>query len=126
MRLTDAEWRLMQVLWTQAPASARTVMSGLDQETNWAYTTVKTMLSRLTDKGALAAEMKFNTTFYDPVITKEEARRSAIKSLMERAFDGAFDSMLQFLVHDEKLTVKDRAELDGMLQSMIDEEESAQ
>jgi len=47
MKLTPAEWRLMNALWEAHPATAREVAERLPGETTWAYTTIKTMLSRL-------------------------------------------------------------------------------
>ncbi|HLV01045.1 MAG TPA: BlaI/MecI/CopY family transcriptional regulator, partial [Acidobacteriota bacterium] len=54
MRLTEAEWELMKVIWRENPISARRVLEAVRQEKDWAYSTVKTMLDRLVEKGFLA------------------------------------------------------------------------
>ena len=104
MKLSEAEWKIMNAVWERHPASARDVVERLEGRANWAYTTVKTMLARLTDKGALKSRLRANTTLYDPVLTRENARRSALRSVLDNAFNGAFGPMVHFLVSQEKLT----------------------
>ena len=59
-----------------------------------------------------------NTSIYDPRLTRNQARRSALRSLVERAFDGAFGSLFQHLIEQEKLSKRDRRELTDMLQEL--------
>ena len=49
MKLTEAEWQIMNALWQKHPATARNIMERLDRRVNWAYTTVKTLLTRLAE-----------------------------------------------------------------------------
>lgn len=115
MQFSEAEWKVMNAVWSQAPASAREVLAALPEDTAWAYTTVKTMLSRLVEKGAIEAEMQGNTSIYRPLISCRDARRSAVKGLLQRAFDGAFGPLMQFLIEEEKLSAKDRKRLEELL-----------
>ncbi len=114
----------MNALWRESPATARIVLEKVQAETGWAYSTVKTVLSRLVEKGALAVNMRANTSVYTPNVTREDARQEAVDTLLERAFDGAFGSLLQHLVVREKLSVADRERLERMLQN-LDEQEKA-
>lgn len=115
MRLSDAEWTVMQAVWNRAPASARDVLDEVGAETGWAYTTVKTMLARLVEKGALSEGRQANINIYEPRITRNEARGSALRSLVERAFDGTFGSLFQHLIKEERLSARDVKTLDRML-----------
>ena len=116
MKLTEAEWRLMNALWQGHPASARDVLEKLEPETNWAYTTIKTMLSRLEAKGAVKSRIRANTALYEPVLTRSQARRSALKALAEAAFDGAFGSMMHFMVSERHLSSKQKEALKSLLE----------
>lgn len=116
MQLSDGEWRVMNVVWGLSPITARQVLESLGDDTAWAYTTVKTMMSRLVEKGALATHKRANTSVYEPLVSRADARRSAVKSLLERAFDGAFGPMVQFLAADERLSGKDRDALRSLLE----------
>jgi predicted transcriptional regulator len=115
MQLSDAEWRIMTCLWQGSPASARDVLDRLGRKVGWAYTTVKTMLTRLAEKGAVKERIEGNVALYEPRITQREARRAALRSLVERAFGGAYGVFVHHLVADEKLSAKERAELDRLL-----------
>lgn len=109
--LTDAEWKVMRLLWEKSPATARDLVTRLD--TGWAYTTVKTFLDRLVAKGAVRARKRGATVAYSPVLTRAGARRAAVRALAAKAFDGAVGPMVHFLVG--KLSAKERAEVRRML-----------
>jgi len=116
MRLTKAEWQLMNVLWERHPATAREISESLPGETTWAYTTIKTMLTRLAAKGAVEEHKEGNTASYDPLVTRRKARLSALASLTEEAFDGAFGSLVHFLVEEERLSPSERRKLAEILE----------
>lgn len=111
MKLTDAEWQIMNVLWARHPATARGIAERLPQEVNWAYTTIKTLLTRLVEKGAIKETKNGNISIYKPILTRQKARRIALKSLANQAFDGAFGPLMHFLLEDQTLSGKQRQEL---------------
>ena len=111
MKLTEAEWQIMTVLWKKAPATARQILEQLTPETRWAYTTIKTMLTRLAEKKAVCEEKQGNVSVYEPLITQAAARKNALKGLMDQAFDGAFGSMMHFMIEEKKLTAKEKKQL---------------
>ena len=116
--MTDPEWRLMNVAWAQSPVTARDVLEGVEGETGWAYSTVKTMLARLVEKGALTVRMRANTGLYTPVVSRDQARRSALRSLLDNAFEGAFGSLVHHMVSAERLNAKERRRLRSMLEEL--------
>jgi BlaI family penicillinase repressor len=118
MQLSDAEWRLMEALWKGAPASARDLLERLGPKAGWAYTTVKTMLTRLAEKGAVAEEMEGNVALYEPKVTRLAARRTAVRSLVTRAFGGAYGAFVHHLMRGERLSAKERAKLRKMLEEL--------
>src|SRR5688572_32324984 len=114
-RLSDAEWKVMQVVWRKPPVTARDVADALSGETKWAYTTVKTLLTRLVAKGVLAERMSGNAALYEPKFAEEDARRGALRGLVDRAFGGDLVPMVRFLLDDAKLSPKERTKLREML-----------
>ena len=111
MKLTEAEWQIMKALWENFPATTRQVAERLPDEINWAYTTIKTMLTRLADKKVVKETKKGNVGFYEPIMTRQNAQRNALKSLVNQAFDGAFGPLMHFLVEDQKVTDKQKEDL---------------
>jgi len=121
MRFSDAEWIVMEALWRGAGpsgrerSSARDVLERIGRQTGWAYTTVKTMLTRLVEKGAVTEELKGNVATYRPRVSRLAARKSAVKSLVERAFGGAYGAFVHHLVAGGPLSERERAKLRALL-----------
>ena len=111
MKLTEAEWLIMNALWDKYPATARDIAKRLPEGVNWAYTTIKTMLARLAEKKIISESKKGNTSVYEPILSRQKARRSALRMLANQAFDGAFGPLMHFLLEDQKLTARQRKEL---------------
>lgn len=116
MKLSKAEWQIMNTLWQENPATARELIERLPSRVNWAYTTVKTMLNRLVDKKALTEYKRGNTSFYKPLITQRKARSNAFKLLLDQAFNGATGPLVHFLIEEQKLSNKQRQEILAILQ----------
>ena len=101
----------MNALWQEYPATAREIAERLPPETKWAYSTIKTMLRRLVEKGAISEHKRSNLSFFEPLLTKRRARMTALASLADDAFDGAFGSLMHFLLEEETLTPAQRRKL---------------
>lgn len=117
MKLTQAEWQIMNALWEEYPATARQIMSRLPKDVKWAYTTLKTMLSRLVEKEAVSENKRSNTSVYEPLVSQRKARLSAFRSLLDQSFDGAMGPLMHFLLQEQKLSAKQRKELIEILRS---------
>ena len=111
MKLTEAEWQIMNALWEKWPATARQVADRLGDDVNWAYTTIKTMLTRLAEKNAVKETKKGNVGLYEPILTRQNAQRNALKTLVNQAFDGAFGPLMHFLLEDKTLSKADKEQL---------------
>ncbi len=116
MKITDAEWQIMNCLWEKHPATARGIAGRLPKDVQWAYTTIRTLLARLIEKDAVREYKEGNTSLYEPILTRDNARRSALKTLVNQAFDGAYGPLMHFLVNDQSLTPKQRQALAQALQ----------
>ncbi|MEN6334442.1 MAG: BlaI/MecI/CopY family transcriptional regulator [Phycisphaerales bacterium] len=117
MKLTEAEWQIMNALWQKHPATARDIMDRLAPGVNWAYTTIKTMLTRLVEKQAVGEVKQGNTSVYEPRVSQQKARLSAFRSLLDQAFDGAVGPLVHFLAEEKQLTPKEKAELKRILEN---------
>jgi len=116
MKLSDAEWQVMKALWRCQPATVREVREHLSPEVEWAYTTVKTMLTRLEAKGAVSERKEGNVSVYEALLSQESARGNALSTLLNQVFDGAVEPVLQLLVTERKLTPRQRRELARLLE----------
>jgi BlaI family penicillinase repressor len=117
MKLTQAEWQIMNALWEKHPATARDIMSRLPKDVKWAYTTLKTMLSRLVEKEAVSEQKQSNTSIYEPLVSQRKARLSAFRLLLDQSFDGAMGPLMHFMLEEQKLNAKQKKELIEILQN---------
>jgi len=111
MNLTSAEWRVMNALWQDWPATAREIEARLSDEVDWAYTTLRSVLARLEEKGAVKEYKRSNVSFYEPILTRRKARMAALRSVVSEAFEGAFGPLVHFLVEEEALSEEERRKL---------------
>ncbi len=111
MKLSESEWQIMNALWAHHPATAREVAERLPEGVAWAYTTIKTMLARLVNKGAVSEVKRRNTSIYEPLVSQHKARRTALGRLLDQAFGGAVEPFLSFLAEDRGLSDSHRREL---------------
>ena len=119
MRITEAERAVMEVLWTHAPSAegspegrmgAAEIAAALT-ERDWSVRTVKTLLARLVEKGALQAEPEGRRYLYTPLIARAEHRREAVRGLSRRLFGGRATPMVAHLAEAGDL---DPGDLDAL------------
>lgn len=113
---SDAEWKILHALWRRGKATSRELLAELASE-KWAYTTLKTMLSRMEDKGFVRSRAVGNAAQYEPLLARSQAQRSALRTLIERVFEGASGPLLAHLAESEALSDAERAELDQRLRA---------
>lgn len=115
--LTDAEARLMHVLWQRGQATVAEVVAGMKGKPVVAYNTVQTTLRILEDKGYVTHEKAGRAFIYRPLVDQLVARRSALGHLLKRLFDNSPGLLVQNILEHEQL---DPAELQR-LRRIIDQ-----
>ncbi len=111
VELTEAEWEIMKVVWEKQPCTAGTVQEMLVKSRDWAYSTVKTTMDRMAEKGILTIERIRNLQLFQACISEVEAKRGEFRKMLKRAFDGALTPMMQFLIEHEGLSKKEASQL---------------
>ncbi|KRG64803.1 beta-lactamase [Stenotrophomonas humi] len=122
MQISEAEAVVMQVLWGQHPLSADEVMARLPRSNDWAEATVKTLLNRLLNKGAIAAEKEGRRYRYSPLVERDAWVLEESSSLIDRLFDGRVAPLVAHFSQHQKLTRDDVAELRKLLEGLDDEQ----
>jgi BlaI family penicillinase repressor len=109
--LTEAEWAIMRVVWEKGPCAAGTVQETLAKSKDWAYSTVKTTMDRMVEKGFLEIKKIRNLQLFHFCISEVDAKRGEFRKMLKRAFDGALTPMMQFLIEHEGLSRDEAAQL---------------
>lgn len=76
--ISDAEWRVMRIVWTLKQTDSRTIIDLLEQQHDWKPATIKTLIGRLVKKGALATEKQGRQFIYTPLIPEQHAMDTAL------------------------------------------------
>jgi BlaI family penicillinase repressor len=111
VELTQAEWEIMKVVWEKEPCAAGTVQETMAKKRDRAYSTVKTTMDRMAEKGFLEIEKIRNLQLFRSCISDVDAKRGEFRKMLKRAFDGALTPMMQFLIEHEGLTKKQASQL---------------
>ncbi|GED67195.1 transcriptional regulator [Brevibacillus reuszeri] len=114
-RISDSEWEIMKVFWAKSPATAADVIHALRDNKSWKDKTIKTLISRLLQKGILTYEQVNRVYFYTPTISEEECKRTERESFLQRVYGGALKPMLVHFLQEEKLSSQEIAELKKIL-----------
>ena len=103
------ELECLKVLWTLGEANVKSVQHALNHHRDLAYTTVMTLLERLTRKGGVSRRKEGRSFVYMPVLNREALRRQAVKELVDCYFDGSHDALLTYLYtgNTRKVTMAD-------------------
>ena len=118
LTLTEAELRIMDVLWRKGSGTVQQVLDWLPD--TLAYNSVLTTVRILEKKGHLKHIKDGRAFIYEPTIGREEATRSEIRHLMSRFFRNSHEALLLNILQDEEI---DASQL-KRLRRMLDEHEA--
>ncbi len=109
--LTDAEHRIMEVLWEKGSATVAEVADALAGEDGTAYTTILTMMRILKDKGYLTYRKEGRAHVYNPAVNRQTAARKAVRQLLAKFFAGSPGELVLTFLRDEELSPEEIDEL---------------
>jgi len=114
-RISDAEWRVMRVLWERSPLTANEVVDALAPSTTWKPKTIKTLLNRLIKKKALGFDRKGRAYHYYPLVDEAACVKAESRSFLKRVYGGALRPMLATFLEDADLSPEEVEELKRVL-----------
>jgi BlaI family transcriptional regulator, penicillinase repressor len=107
--LTDAEHRIMEVIWRRGAATVADVTSELND--TFAYTTVLTLMRILRAKGYLTSRKSGRAHLYSPKVDRKTAARKAVGHLLAKFFAGSPGELVLSFLRDEELTAEELEKL---------------
>lgn len=111
VNLSDSEWRLMNLLWENAPQTIMQLTKALKEPTGWSKNTVITMLNRLEGKDAVYHKEGERAKQFYPKIPRTDAALSETRGFLDRVYEGSISLMVDAMVTSEALTEQDIEEL---------------
>ena len=110
--IQDAELAVLQVLWEAGePLPLAQILTALHARRGWADSTVKTLLRRLQEKGAVTLEKR---GVYAAAIAQKDYHGAANRSFLDKLYQGSAKNLVASLVQEGRLTPEDIADLTAM------------
>jgi len=114
-KISEAEMRVMQILWAQGPMTANEVVDVLLVQSGWNHRTIRTLLGRLAKKQAIGYSQEERPYRYASLVSREEVSRAERVSFVKRVYSGAIMPMLAEFIEDEQLSEADLRQLKTLL-----------
>lgn len=103
-RISESEWEVMKVLWEQSPLTANAIVQVLSKKTPWHRETIRTLIHRLVQKGAVAYKKEGRQHQYYPCVGEAECTRAEARSFLRRVRVTAIEPMLAAFVEEHRLS----------------------
>ncbi|MBQ2818001.1 MAG: BlaI/MecI/CopY family transcriptional regulator [Clostridia bacterium] len=117
MRLTDAEWSVLEALWTNDRLSLGEIYDILKIKNGWSKTTVHTYLKRMAAKSLVGIDNDSQKP-YCALISRENCAVQERRDLLERVYNGAAGDMIAAFLKDSKISSKEVERLKKLLDDM--------
>ncbi|HEY8004273.1 MAG TPA: BlaI/MecI/CopY family transcriptional regulator [Phenylobacterium sp.] len=118
MKISAAESVVMAALWKREPLSAEEIAGEVAAGQGWSEATVKTLINRLLNKGAVGARRDGRRYLYRPLVAREAYVGAESQGLLDRLFDGKLAPLVSHLSQSRKLSPEDIAELKKLIEEM--------
>jgi BlaI family transcriptional regulator, penicillinase repressor len=113
--LTEAELRLMEVLWAKGSATVQQVLEALPAKPALAYNSVLTTIRVLENKGYVKHLKDGRAHVYIPLLERREATRSEIRHLVNRFFKNSHELLVLNILEDKEIDEKELQRLRQLL-----------
>ncbi|SEG42972.1 transcriptional repressor, CopY family [Bryocella elongata] len=119
--LTEAELRLMNVLWDRGESAVSDLVTAVSEEAALAYTSVLTTIRILEKKGYVHHRQEARAFLYSPSVGRDEASRSEVRHVLSRFFSNSREGLLLSLLGDGDITAEELQRLKAAIAAAPDD-----
>lgn len=112
--ISDSEWEVMKILWNKPYLTLKEISNSLEY-THWGYSTIRTLVTRLKNKGVISADKSGGKFKYYAVVLEEECKKQKANNFIKRIFDGSISMLVSTLVNENNLNEEEYKELMNMI-----------
>ena len=120
IKITDAEWEIMRVAWANESVTSREITAILENKKQWKAATIKTLIGRLVDKGALQTIKEGNKFIYSATVTEEESMDVYTDDVLSRVCNKQSGHVISNMIAEATLS---KVDID-MLKKLLEEKEN--
>ena len=115
LQISDSEWDVMESIWAVGACTAADVIRQLRPTHDWNPSTIRTLLARLVQKGALDYEVDGSRYIYRAAVSRQQCVRQESQSFLEKAFGGDVAALLTHFVAESSLDTDEIEQLGQLL-----------
>ena len=115
MNISSSEQQLLDVLWNESPLTVGQIIERVQASTDWHANTIKTMLTRLSNKGAVERNKDGGRYFYVPCVTRNEIVQEETEGFLARFFDGKMAPLVAHFAKNKNMSNDELAEIEAIL-----------
>ncbi len=113
--ISDTEMEVLKALWEHGPGTVRELAAQVGRRPAWAYTTILTLLQRLSKKGYVRSDKRGVAHIFRAAISREELLGQRLQDLSEELCEGTSTPLVQALVRGRRLSKKEVGEFRALL-----------
>ena len=117
-RVSEAELQLLAALWDRAPQSATDLADSVGGANGWTLATVKTLIARLVQKGAVASAADGRRFLYKPLLGRDAVMAQESERLVDRLLGGRVSPLVAHLAARAALSDEDIAEIEDIIRRL--------
>jgi len=115
--LTEAELRLMKILWRRGESAVGDLVAALPTESALAYNSVLTTIRILEQKGYVVHRQECRAFLYSPCVAEQEASQTEVRHMLQRFFGNSRERLLLSLLGDDEITPEELQRLKDAIAS---------
>lgn len=119
INITDAEWRIMRVIWALDTVTSRQLIDVLGDSMDWKPATIKTLLHRLSDKGIIKAKKDGKRFIYSAVMDESRTVDLASKKFFNQVCAKKVGSAVAYIIDESELTQQDIDDIQAKLDKKV-------
>jgi predicted transcriptional regulator len=114
-QISEAESQIMEALWRKTPLTAEQIISRVGDANGWAPGTVRTLITRLLKKKAIAGAREGDAYCYRPLIARSAWVQAESQGLLDRLFKGEVAPLVAHFAENRQLSAKDLKQLKALI-----------
>lgn len=115
--INDSEWVILKILWEKPNSSLKEIYEAVDQA--WEYTTVRTLVTRLLNKGIISADKSILKNYkYAAIVKEDDCKLKETEGFIDKVFDGSVSMLVSTLAKKNKISERDYEQLMAIIDKM--------
>lgn len=117
MQISNAEWQVMKILWMKGGLTSTDLIEVLEERFAWSKSTVKTLLTRLVEKGCLTREKVGKSFVYTALLSQDESTQLVVEDVGNKVCSRKIKQVIAELIAANDFTLADLEELQAVLEA---------